>query len=72
MDNDQLRAVLADGRVHTNAELAPQFGVTFREVRRRVGELRAAPTGRPVDDVWTGDGDGYQARERRQRPRNPA
>jgi hypothetical protein len=64
MTNDQLRAALADGSVHTKAELAPQFGVTFREIRRRVCELRSAPAGPTIEDVWTSAGAGYQLRTR--------
>jgi hypothetical protein len=72
MTNEQLRAALADGRVHTAVDLAPRFGVTCREIRHRAGELRAALAGRPVDEVWTSDGAGFQLRERRRRPRVPA
>lgn len=64
MTNDQLRAVLADGYVHTKAELAPQFGVTMREIRARVCELRSAPAGPTIEDVWTSAGAGYQLRTR--------
>jgi hypothetical protein len=65
MTNDQLCVALADGQVHTVADLAPQFGVSFREIRRRVYELRDAPAGPVIEEVWTYAGLGYRlARDR--------
>lgn len=72
MTNQQLRAALADGRVHPAADLAPKLGVSCNEIRRRAGALRGSLAGQPVDEVWTSAGAAYRLRERRRRPRASA
>jgi hypothetical protein len=47
-------------RVEPPAELALQFSVKLRELSRRVGELRDAPAGPPLEDVSTLEGAGHE------------
>ena len=69
MTNQQLRAALADGRVHSCRDLAPHFGVSVREIRHRATALRNASAGPLIEDVWTSGGAGYRMRDRPARPR---